>query len=186
MYKDLILRRQKDFDAALDFAKSEAGGIRTGRASPSLVEDIYVEYLGSKLRIKEIATINTPEPRTLVIQPWDKGALPAIEKAIKDTTSLGLNPVVDSTAVRLNIPPLTEERRKKFIKILHQRIEEVKIRVRQIREDILKKVTAEIKEKKARDDDDRRAKEELQKIIDDLNKKFDELVKRKENELMNS
>ncbi len=186
MYKDLILQRRKDFDAVLEFAKSEAGAIRTGRANPALVEDIPVEYLGTRLRIKEIATINTPEPRVLIIQPWDKGALAAIEKAIKDTPSLGLNPTVDSNAVRLNIPPLTEERRKEFIKVLHQKLEEARIRVRQIREDILKKVTAEIREKKARDDDDRKAKEDLQKIIDDLNKKFDELAKKKEDELMNS
>jgi ribosome recycling factor len=185
MYKDLILQRKKDFDAAFEFAKTEAGAIRTGRANSSLVEDIPVEYLGSRLRIKELATINTPEPRTIMIQPWDKGALPAIEKAIKES-SIGLNPVTDSNAVRLNIPPLTEERRKEYIKVLHQKVEEARIRVRQIREDILKKVTAEIREKKARDDDDRKAKDELQKVIDDLNKRFDELVKKKEQELMNS
>jgi ribosome recycling factor len=185
MYKDLILQRKKDFDAAYEFAKTEAGAIRTGRANPALVEDIPVEYLGSRLRIKEVATITTPEPRVILIQPWDKTALAGIEKGIKDS-SLGLNPVVDSTSVRLTLPQLTEERRKEFIKVLHQKIEEARIRVRQIREDILKKVTAEIREKKARDDDDRKAKEDLQKVIDDLNKKFDDLVKKKEQELMST
>jgi len=185
MYKELILQRKKDFDAVLEHTRTEISGIRTGRANASLVEDIPVAYLGSTLRIKEVATITTPESRVILIQPWDKGALAAIETAIQES-SIGLNPVVDSTSVRLTLPQLTEERRKEFIKLLHQKVEESRIRMRQIREDILKKVTAEIREKKARDDDDRRAKEELQKIMDDLNKKFDELTKKKEQELRTS
>lgn len=185
MYKDLILQRKKDFEATFEFAKNEAAGIRTGRANPALVEDLPVEYLGSRLRIKEVASITTPEPKVIMIQPWDKSVLPAIEKSIKDS-SIGLNPVNDGTSVRLNLPSLTEERRKEFIRVLHQKVEEARIRARQVREDVIKKVTAEIREKKARDDDDRKAKEELQKIIDDLNKRFDDLVKRKEQELMNS
>jgi len=185
MYKDLILQRKKDFDAAFEYAKNEAAAIRTGRANPALVEDLLIEYLGSKIRLKEVAGITTPEPKMIMIQPWDKGALPAIEKAIRES-SLGLNPVVDSASVRLVLPSLTEERRKEFIKSLHHKVEEARIKIRQIREDVIKKVTAEIREKKARDDDDRKAKEELQKIIDGLNKRFDELVKKKEQELMNS
>ena len=185
MYKDIILQRKKDFEAAFDFVKSEVGAIRTGRANSAIVEDLPVEYLGSTLRVKELATITTPEPRVIMIQPWDKGVLSSLEKAIRES-SLGLSPVVDSNAVRLSLPPLTEERRKEFIKLLHQKIEEGRIRVRQIREDILKKVTAEIREKKAREDDDRKAKEEVQKVIDDLNKRFDEMAKKKEQELMTS
>ena len=148
-------------------------------------EDIQVDYLGSKLRIKELATISTPEPRVIFIQPWDKGVIPAIEKGIKES-SLGLNPMSDSNGVRLTIPPLTEERRKEFIKTLNQKIEESRIKSRQIREDILKKVQAEVKEKKTREDDVFRAKEELQKIMDDLNKKLDEMAKKKEAELMSN
>src|SRR5437773_1007748 len=117
MYKDLIQQRKRDFEAAFEFAKNEAAGIRTGRASSSLVEDIQVDYLGTKLRIKELGSILVPEPRVLLIQPWDKGALAAIEKGIRDS-SLGLNPVVDGQAVRLTLPSLTEERRKEFIKLL--------------------------------------------------------------------
>ena len=183
--QDLIKQRKGDFDAVLEFAKNEAAAIRTGRASPSLVEDLQVEYMGSRLKIKEVASISTPEPRVILIQPWDKGALALIEKAIRES-SIGLNPVVDGTSVRLTLPSLTEERRKEFVKLLNQKIEEARIRVRQVREDILKKVQAEIREKKARDDDDRKAKEEIQKIVDDLNKKFEELSKKKEQELMNS
>lgn len=185
MYKDLINQRKKDFDAVFEFAKNEAAGIRTGRANSSLVEDIQIDYMGSRLRIKELATINIPEPRMILIQPWDKGAIPALEKGIRDSL-LGLNPVTDSNGLRLNLPALTEERRKEFIKLLKQKMEDARIKMRQIREDILKKVQAEVREKKAAEDDLFRTKEELQKIIDDFNKKIDDLFKRKEQELMTS
>lgn len=185
MYKELINQRRKDFDAVFEFARNEAASIRTGRASSSLVEDIQVDYLGSRLRIKELATINIPEPRMILIQPWDKGVIPVIEKGIRDS-SLGLNPVTDSNGLRLNLPALTEERRKEFIKLLKQKMEDARIKMRQIREDILKKVQAEVREKKAAEDDLFRTKEELQKIIDDFNKKIDDLFKRKEQELMTS
>ena len=183
MYRDLINQRKKDFDVAIEHVKTEISAIRTGRAHASMVEDIQVDYMDSKFRIKELATINTPEPRAILIQPWDKQAIPNIEKSIKES-SLGLNPIVDSNGIRLNIPALTEERRLEFIKLLHQKIEWGKVRVRQVREDILKKVQLEVKEKKARDDDLFKAKEELQKIMNDLNLKFDELTKKKEQELM--
>lgn len=185
MYKELIAQKKKDFDAAFDFAKNEAAAIRTGRAHASMVEDITADYMGSILRVKELGAITTPEPRVLQIQPWDKGALAAIEKGIRDS-SLGLNPVNDGTSIRLTIPSLTEERRKEYIKLLGQKIEETRIRVRQVREDILKKVQAAVKEKTAREDDLRNAKDELQKVMDDFNKRLDELTKKKEQELMNS
>ena len=120
----------------------------------------------------------------LFIQPWDKGALGAIEKAIKDS-SLGLNPAVDSNGVRITIPSLTEDRRKEFIRLLGQKIEEARIKIRQVREDILKKVQNEVRAKTAREDDLRNAKDELQKVIDDYNKKLEELSKKKTIELMN-
>lgn len=185
MYKDLIQQRKNDFESAMMRAKDDVASIRTGRANSSLVEDIQVEYMGSKMRIKELASITIPEPRMILIQPWDKQVIPAIEKAIKDS-SLALNPVSDSNGVRLNLPALTEERRKEFIKLLHQKIEESRIRIRQIREDVLRKVQTEVKDKKAREDDLHKAKDELQKIIDSLNSQLDELNKKKEYELMTS
>lgn len=185
MYKELIASRKKDFDAALEAAKMEASSIRTGRASPSLVEDIQVEYMGARSRIKELASINAPEPRVIIIQPWDSAVVPLIEKAIRES-SLGLNPANDGHAIRLTIPALSEERRVEFTKILHQRMEEVRIRIRQTREDILKKVQNAVKDKTAREDEAFRAKDELQKIVDDLHKKIDDMVKKKEQELMTS
>jgi len=185
MYTEWIKERRKDFDAALEFAKQEAAAIRTGRATPSLVEDIPVEYMGARLRVKELASITAPEPRMLIIQPWDKSAIPLIEKAIRES-EIGLNPVSDSTSVRLTIPSLTEERRKEFIKLLHSKTEEARIRIRRVREDVLKKVQTAVHDKQAREDDVRRAKEELQKVVDELNTKLDTLVKTKEHELMSS
>src|SRR3989344_4027051 len=168
-YKTLINERKKNFNA--EWVKQEIAGIRTGRAHSSMVEDLVVDYVGSKLRVRELATISVPEPRVIFIQPWDKGAIPLIEKAIKDSP-LGLNPMSDSNGVRLTIPSLTEERRKEFTKLLHQKAEEARIKARQIREDILKKVQNAVREKTAREDDLRNAKEELQKVIDELNKKI--------------
>lgn len=183
MYQDLIKQRKGDFDSAFEHAKSEVGTIRTGRANSAMVEDIQVEYMGSKLRIKELATIMTPEPRTITIQPWDKSAIAVIDKAIRDHGT-GLSPVSDSNGVRVTIPPLMEERRKEMMKLLGQKIEEARIKTRLIREDVLKKVQAEVKAKTAREDDLRKAKDELQKIMDDFNRKLDELSKKKEQELM--
>ena len=182
-YSDLIKQRRGDFDAVFEWARSEVAAIRTGRANSAMVENIQVEYMGSKLRIKELATIMTPEPRMIVIQPWDKGAIPLIEKAIRDHGT-GLSPASDSNGVRVSVPPLMEDRRKELVKLLGQKIEEARIKSRQIREDIIKKVNAEVKAKTAREDDLRKAKDEVQKIIDEFNRKIDEMMKKKEQELM--
>lgn len=182
-YQDLIKQRRGDFDGVFEHARSEVASIRTGRANSAMVEDIQVEYMGSRLKIKELATIMTPEPRMITIQPWDKTAIPLIEKAVRDHGS-GLSPSSDSNGIRVAIPPLMEERRKEMLKLLGQKIEEARIKSRQIREDILKKVQAEVRAKTAREDDLRKAKDELQKIMDDFNRKLDELQKKKEQELM--
>jgi ribosome recycling factor len=183
MYQELIKQRKGEFDAAVQWAVSEVGSIRTGRANPDMVSELPVDYLGATLKIKEVAAITAPEPRSLLIQPWDKQALAGIEKAIRDS-SLGLAPVVDGTSVRLTIPPLTEERRKEFVKLLGGKIEEARIRVRHTREDILKKVQSAVKDGTARDDEARLAKDGLQKVVDDCNRKLEELAKKKEAEIM--
>ena len=182
-YKSLINQRKVDFDAAFERARSEVASIRTGRAHSSLVEDIQIDYMGSRVKIKELATITAPEPKSLMIQPWDKAAIPFIEKGIRDSAH-SLSPVADNMGIRITLPPLSEERRKEFIRLLHNKVEEARIKTRQIREDIVKKVQAEVRAKTAREDDMRKAKDELQKIMDDSNKKFDELIKKKEQELM--
>jgi ribosome recycling factor len=183
MYKELIAQKKRDFDSALEHAKTEIAGIRTGRASASMIEDVMLEYMGSRLRVREVATITVPEPRVIFVQPWDKSAIAAIEKAIREAGS-GFSPVSDSNGVRVSIPSLTEERRKEMVKLLGQKVEEARIKSRQIREDILKKVQQAVKDKTAREDDGHKAKDELQKIIDDFNKKLDDMASKKEQELM--
>lgn len=185
MYQELIKEKRKEFDAAVEWAKAEAGSIRTGRANPDMVTELPVEYLGTPLKIKEVAAVSTPTPREILIQPWDKQALAGIEKAIRES-SLGLAPVVDGVSVRLTIPSLTEERRKEYTKLLGTKIEEARIRIRHVREDILKKVQAAVKEGEAREDESRLAKDALQKVMDEYNGKLDELQKRKEAELMSA
>jgi ribosome recycling factor len=185
MYKDIINSKKGDFEAVFSHAKNEVASIRTGRANSSMVEEIQCDYLGTRMRIKELATITVPESRVILIVPWDKQAIPGIEKGIKDSM-LSLSPTSDKDGIRITLPALTEERRKEFTRLLGQKIEESRIKVRQIREDIIKKVQAEVKAKTAREDDMHRTKDDLQKIMDDLNKRFDDLFKKKEQELLNS
>jgi len=185
MYKDIINSKKGDFEAAFGHAKNEVATIRTGRANSSMVEEIQCDYLGTRMRIKELATITVPEPRVILIVPWDKQAIQGIEKGVKESM-LSLTPVSDRDGIRITLPSLTEERRKEFTRLLGQKIEESRIKVRQIREDVIKKVQIEVKAKTAREDDMRRTKDDLQKLMDDLNKRFDELYKKKEQELLNS
>jgi len=182
MYQELIKQRRHDLETVVDWTKAELGAIRTGRANPDMVSDIQVDYMGTPLRIKEVAAISTPSPRELLIQPWDKQALASIEKAIRES-SLQLAPVVDGVAVRLTVPPLTEERREEYLKLMGSKIEEARIRIRHIREDILKRVQHAVKEKTAREDDVHKAKEALQKMTDEYNGKLEALAAKKEQEL---
>src|SRR3989344_9315507 len=123
--KDIFAKHKNDFDHIVNFYRTDIATIRTGRATPALAEDIVVDTYGQKRHIKELASLATPEPRTLVIQPWDKGALEPISTAIRKS-DIGLNPIVDGDLIRLNIPSLTEERRKDFIKMLKAKSEESK------------------------------------------------------------
>ena len=183
MVEQLIKEKRAELDAVVEWIRGEATSIRTGRANPDMVSEVVVDYLGTPLRIKEVAAISVPDPRSIVIQPWDKGVLSAIEKAIRES-SLQLAPVVDGTAVRLTVPSLTQERRQEYIKLLGTKTEEARIRVRHIREDILKKVQAAVKEKTAREDDVHRAKDRLQKLVDEYNGNIETVTKKKEAELM--
>jgi len=182
MIEQLIKERRHELDATVEWMRAEAGALRTGRANPDMVSDIVIDYMGTPLRIKEIGAISTPDPRSIVIQPWDKNALSAIEKAIRES-SLQLAPVVDGSVVRLTVPSLTAERRQEYIKLLGTKSEEARIRIRQTREEILRKVQAAVKEKTAREDDVHRAKEQLQKLVDEYNGKIEEISRKKEAEL---
>ena len=168
----------------VDHLKSEIASLRTGRATPALVEDLPVDYYGTKTPLKALASISTPDARQILIQPWDKNAVQPIEKAIQ-TSPLGLNPVVDSSAIRLNLPQLTEERKKDLVKVLKQKLEEGKIQVRKIREEAIKEIDALEKDKKISEDEKFRKRQETQKIVDEINKKIEEIGMGKEKEIMN-
>jgi ribosome recycling factor len=183
MHNDIINLHKEDLDKSIEHFKSEATKIRTGRAHPSLVEDLLVDYYGAKTPLKQIASINTPEPRTIAIQPWDRGALGAIEGAIRNS-DLNVNPTNDGVLVRVNIPMLTEERRREMVKALNQKGEEARIAIRSIREDILKEIKDAEKVGDISEDDEFSAKEKVQVLVDEYNKKIEELRAKKEVEIM--
>lgn len=183
MYNDIINRKKEDLEKAIEYFRNELGKIRTGRANPALVENLLVDYYGAKTPLLQIASINTPEPRLIVIQPWDKGALVAIESAIRES-DLNLNPNNDGTLVRINIPMLTEERRKEMVKVLNQKAEEGRIGIRNVREEIWKEIQDAEKKGEMSEDDKFKGKEKLQEIVDEYNKKIEEIRTKKDAEIM--
>ncbi len=162
---------QKDAESrmtkAMDALHHNLGSIRTGRASPALLDRIHVDYYGASTPLNQLAGISAPESRLLVIQPWDRGSIGPIEKAIQ-TSDLGLTPNNDGQLIRISIPALTEERRKQLVKVVHQTVEESKIAVRNIRRDAVSQLRKQLTDKDISEDDERRAAEE----IDTLAKRF--------------
>lgn len=163
--------------------KSDVGGLRTGRATPALVENLEIEAYGAKQPLKTLAAISAPDGRQIAIQPWDKSLLPAIERAIQ-SSSLGLNPVADKDAVRLSIPPLTEERKKDLVKILREKMEQSRIQVRRLRDEVMKEIDVEEKARSISEDEKFRKKQEVEKKVGEGNKKIEELGMTKEKEIM--
>ncbi|MDG2526767.1 ribosome recycling factor [Stenotrophomonas sp. HITSZ_GD] len=157
--------------------------VRTGRASPALVEHLKVNYYGSDMPLSQVATVNVSDARSLVITPWEKQMVGAVEKAIL-ASDLGLTPNTAGTTIRLNLPALTEERRKELTKVVHSEGEDAKVAIRNIRRDANQQVKDLLKDKAVTEDDVRRAEEDVQKITDKAIKDVDEVVKAKEQELM--
>jgi ribosome recycling factor len=160
------------------FLSTELGKIRSSRASPALVEDVQIDYYGSRMPVKGLASISTPDSRTVVIDPWDKKALDIIAKALSQA-GLGAQPVVDGATVRISLPPLTQERRQELIKLVSQKVEEAKIRARRLRDDAIK----EIQQEKSEDIKFRR-KEEIEKAMKDNAGQMEEIKNKKEKELL--
>lgn len=179
----IIENAKIDMEGGTDRLKSELSKLRTGRANASLVENISAEYYGVMTPIKQLASISIPEPRTIAISPWDKNAIKVIEAAIR-ASDMGLNPGNDGQVVRINIPALTEERRKDLVKVLNQKAEEARIGVRNSREDAWKEISEKEKEGELSEDDKFRAKERLQKVVDEYNGKIEEMRTKKEEEIM--
>ena len=180
---DILNKYEGKFQNVIEHFLTELVKLRTGRANAALVEGILVDYYGSKTPLKQIASINVPEPRMIIIQPWDKGSLANIETAIRKS-DLGVNPVNDGQVVRLAIPPLNEERRLELSKVLNKMAEESKVSVRNIREDIWKEIQEKEKKGELSEDEKFRGKEALQKAIDEYNKKIEEIREKKEKEIM--
>lgn len=183
MVHELISDKQESFESALLHFVNEASKIRTGRAHPGLVENLSVDYYGTRTPLRQMAAISIPEARQILISPWDKGSLVLIESAIRES-DLGLNPGNDGVAIRITLPTLTEETRKTLVKTLNQRAEEARIAVRNIREEVWKDIQDLEKAGDISEDDKFVGKEELQKVVDDYNHKLEAHRKKKEEEIL--
>jgi ribosome recycling factor len=161
----------------------EFSGVRTGKASPGLVENVMVEAYGSQMRIREMAGITTPEPRMLVIQPWDVTMVHAIEKALQKA-NLGMNPAIHGKAVRLFFPELSQERRAEFVKITKKMAEDARVAVRHVRRDTMDQLKKHAHDSGVTEDEEKQAEKELQKLTDDYIAKIDVHVAHKEKEIM--
>lgn len=168
---------------AIEHLKQDFAGYRTGRANPAMVERIMVDYHGTPMQLQHLASITVPEPRQLLIQPWDQSAVQAIEKAIQ-RSELGVNPVSDGRTLRINLPPLTEERRKDLIKQVHKRAEEGRVAIRNIRRDLHEHLRQMQKNKQISEDELKRYEQQMEKLTHKYIEEVDKLQKAKDEELM--
>ncbi len=178
-----ISQAREHMDKALDAMRREFTTVRTGKASPALLDTVRVDAYGSKMPLNQVANVSAPEPRLLIVQPWDKGLMTAVEKAIK-SAELGLNPSSDGNILRVPIPALTEERRKEMVKTLHRMAEEGRVAVRHARQEANKDLKRRETEGEISEDDARREMEQVQKLTDDYIHKVEQLVKAREAEVM--
>ena len=183
MLKEIYNEAEARMGGAVEALEEDLGGIRTGRASPALVERLPVEYYGNPTPLIQLASIGVPEPRSLLIRPFDAATLRAIERAIQ-SSDLGLTPNNDGKATRLNLPPLTEERRRNLVKVVHNRVEEARVAVRNVRRDINRDLEEFEKEKLISKDDLKRAEEDLQKITQRFIDEINAVGERKEKEIL--
>jgi ribosome recycling factor len=179
MIDQLIDDATRRMDRSVESTQSELNTIRTGRASAALLDRVHVDYYGQKTPLKQLATINVPEPRLLTVQPFDPNSLREIERAIQES-DLGLNPSNDGKVIRLPIPQLTEERRKELVKVARQIAEDGRVAVRNVRRDVIHHLQ---QEEHVGADEEHRAEERVQKLTDDHIHRIDELLKRKEAEI---
>ncbi len=181
-YKDIVKKVEPEFRNAVSFFERELAKIRTGRASPALVEDIVAECFNQKFPIKQLASISAPEPRQLVIQPWDKSYIEGIQKALA-ASGLGVSSAVDKDIIRISLPTLSDEYRKTLSHIISEKQEEIRKTIRHWREKSWDEIQELFKQKEISEDDKFKAKDELQKFVDDYHKKIDELAEKKKKEI---
>ncbi len=185
MIKEILSEMKSRMQKTVEVLEADLRTIRTGRASPALVERVMVDYYGTLTPLNQLATISAPEPQLLTIRPYDPGSLPDIERAILKS-ELGLTPSNDGRLIRLPIPRLTEERRQELVKIVRQRIEEGKVALRNIRREVLDDLRDFEKEKLVSEDEFYRAKDDLQELTDRYTDRMDEISARKQRELLES
>ncbi len=183
MIKETVKEAELRMRGAIQSLEDDLAGIRTGRATPALIEKLPVDYYGSPTPLMQLASISVPDARTLLIKPFDKTTMKNIERAII-TSNLGLTPNNDGNSIRLNLPPLTEERRRDLVKVVNARVEEAKVAVRNIRRDLIKDLREFEKEKLIAEDDLKRGEEELQKLTDRMVTEIDQVGERKDKEIM--
>lgn len=183
MLKDEYKVYENKMKKSLDAVSNDFASVRAGRANASVLDRIQVDYYGSPTPIQQIAAISSPDPRALLITPWDSSALKGIERAIQES-DLGINPQNDGRAIRLNFPQLTEERRKELVKQIHKYAENGKVAVRNIRRDALDNFKKQEKASEITEDEMKMVEKDLQKLTDDSCKKIDEMLAKKEKELL--
>ena len=180
---DYLLEAEDKMTKTEQVVVNEFAGVRTGKASPGLVENILVEVYGSQMRIRELAGITTPEPRTLTIQPWDMNSLHPIEKAIQKS-NLGLTASVQGKAIRIFFPELSQERRQEFVKIIRKMAEDGRVAIRHVRRDAMEQLKKHGHDSGTTEDDVKHSEKELQKLTDDYIAKIDRHLEHKEKEIM--
>ncbi|HEX2209931.1 MAG TPA: ribosome recycling factor [Longimicrobium sp.] len=178
-----LQKARQRMDGAIEALRREFAGVRTGKASPALLDTVKVDAYGSPMPLNQVGTVTAPEARMLVVQPWDKSLIKAVEKALRES-DLGLNPSNDGQVIRIPIPPLTEERRKEYVRLLHKLTEEARVAVRNVRRDANDEIKHRQKDEGLSEDDVRREQAEVQKLTDQYVAKIEELMKHKEAEIM--
>lgn len=182
MYQSLIRNLRPKMDEVIEKLSENFRSLRTGQANSALVENILVDYYGTKAPLKQMANISIPDPATIAIQPWDVNSLGDIEMALRNS-EIGLNPSSDGRVIRLSLPPMTAERREELVKMLHKTAEECRVAIRSLRENTWKEVKNLESQKQITEDDRYSAEKELNKIIDDYNLKINKLLEDKEKEV---
>jgi ribosome recycling factor len=183
MIDEILRDAEQRMRKSIELLRQELAGIRAGRAAPSLLEHLEVNYYGTPTPLNQLATISAPEARLLVVQVWDRNAVSAVEKAIRQS-ELGLNPSVDGQTLRIQLPPLTEERRRQLVKLVHEEVEETKVAIRNIRRDALADIKELLKNKEISEDDERRAEQRLQDLTNRYIAEADKLGKQKEHDIL--
>lgn len=178
----IVQDNKERFSKVIEFLKHDISGLRTGRATPALVEDITIEAYGVKQPLKAVASISVQDAKTLAISPWDRSIISAVESGLRNS-NLGINPVNDGKLIRLPLPELNQERRQELIKVLHQKLESARVSVRKIREEVKTEIEEMEKEKLISEDDKFKQLDELEKVVKDFNEKIKEVGEEKETEI---